>query len=260
MSDSAVQGSSSPGAGWQPLRDVKVADFSLLLPGPFATLTLADLGADVVKIEPREGDFARRIPFAMFRMANRNKRSLALDLKHKSAPRIVAALARWADVALEGFRPGVAERLGIDHATLARHNPRLVYCALSGYGQTGPDRLVPGHDLNYLAASGALALAGHWPEPPRRSGLPVADLAGGCYAAIAIAARAAGDRKRRLSRPQPRRIGDVLHRDPPRTRPRCGDARPSLADQRPLRDGGWRRHRARYRRGAFLAEFRRRCA
>lgn len=142
----------------------------------------------MVKIEPPDGDFARRIPFAMFRMANRNKRSMVVDLKHCETPRLVAALARWADLVVEGFRPGVAARLGIDHATLSPHNPRLVYCSLSGYGQTGPDRLIPGHDLDYLAASGALALAGHWSEPPRRSGLPVADLAGGCYAAIAVLA------------------------------------------------------------------------
>lgn len=176
------------GAGWQPLEGVRVLDFSLLLPGPFATLTLADLGADVVKIEPPSGDFARRIPFAMFRMANRNKRSLALDLKHPEAKRVIARLAEWADVAIEGFRPGVAERLGIGPKALAAINPRLVYCSLSGYGQSGPARDVPGHDLNYLAAAGALVLAGHWTEPPRRSGLPVADLAGGCYAAIAILA------------------------------------------------------------------------
>ena len=172
---------------WRPLADVKVLDFSLLLPGPFGTLALADLGADVVKIEPPGGDFAREIPFAMFRMANRNKRSVVLDLKSPAARPIVERLAAWADVAVEGFRPGVAARLGIDHATLSAINPRLVSCSISGYGQTGPDRMHPGHDLNYLAAAGALSLAGHWSEPPRRSGLPV-DLAAGSHAAIAILA------------------------------------------------------------------------
>ena len=174
--------------GWQPLKGVKVLDFSLLLPGPFATLALADLGADVVKIEPPEGDFARQIPFAMFRMVNRNKRSVVLDLKRAEARPAVERLACWADIAIEGFRPGVAERLRIDHATLSAINPRLISCSLSGYGQSGPERLTPGHDLNYLAAAGALALCGHWSEPPRRSGLPVADLAAGSYAAIAILA------------------------------------------------------------------------
>ena len=176
------------GDGWQPLRGVRVLDFTPLLPGPFATLALADLGADVVKVEPPGGDFARHMPSLLFRMANRNKRSLALDLKHPGAEAVVRRLAAWADVAIEAFRPGVADRLGIGAVALRADNPRLVYCSLSGYGQTGPARLWPGHDGNYLAASGALALSGHWGEPPRRSGIPVADLAGGSYAAIAILA------------------------------------------------------------------------
>ncbi|NNM72704.1 CaiB/BaiF CoA transferase family protein [Enterovirga aerilata] len=174
--------------GWQPLAGVKVLDFSALLPGPFCTLALADLGADVVKVEPPGGDFAREIPFAMFRMANRNKRSIVLDLKSPSSRPIVERLAAWADISVEGFRPGVAARLGIDHQTLSTINPRLISCSISGYGQSGPERLNPGHDLNYLAAAGALSLAGHWSEPPRRSGLPIADLAAGSYAAIAILA------------------------------------------------------------------------
>lgn len=171
---------------WQPLAGVRVADFSLLLPGPFATVTLADLGADVVKVEPPQGDFARQMPVAMFRMANRSKRSIALDLKHPSAAAVVARLAAWADVAIEGYRPGVADRIGIGYAALSAINPGIVYCSISGYGQTGPERLRPGHDLNYLAAGGAMALPGHWLEPPRRSGLPIADLVAGSYAVIAI--------------------------------------------------------------------------
>lgn len=174
--------------GWQPLRGVRVLDFTPLLPGPFATLALADLGADVVKVEPPGGDFARRMPSLLFRMANRNKRSLTLDLKHRDAPAVVRRLALWADAAIEAFRPGVADRLGIGHAQLQAHNPRLICASLSGYGQTGPARMMPGHDGNYLAASGALALSGHWGEAPRRSGIPVADLAGASYTAIAILA------------------------------------------------------------------------
>ncbi|HSQ82279.1 MAG TPA: CaiB/BaiF CoA-transferase family protein [Casimicrobiaceae bacterium] len=186
MKPESSPASAPPVKGWQPLAGVRVLDFSLLLPGPFATVILADLGADVAKIEPPDGDFARQMPVAMFRMANRNKRSITLDLKHPHAAGVVERLARWADVAIEGFRPGVADRLGIGHAALTRHNPRIVYCSLSGYGQDGPACMAPGHDLNYLAAAGALVLPGHWSEPPRRSGLPVADLAGGSYAAIAI--------------------------------------------------------------------------
>lgn len=188
--------SPSPSAGgWLPLAGVRVADFSLLLPGPFATCILADLGADVVKIEPPAGDFARDMPSQMFRMANRNKRSIVVDLKHEQAGRVVERLARWADVAFEGYRPGVAHRLGIGEETLRRLNPALICCSLSGYGQEGPARLAPGHDLNYLAAAGALSLPGHWQDPPRRSGLPLADLAGGAYAAIAVLA-ALNERRR----------------------------------------------------------------
>ncbi|WP_370305453.1 CaiB/BaiF CoA transferase family protein [Sinimarinibacterium flocculans] len=174
--------------GWLPLDGLRVLDFSLLLPGPFATVTLADLGAEVLKIEPLAGDFARRMAGPMHTMVNRNKRTLALDLKNPAARPLIERLACWADVVVEGFRPGVAQRLGVDHAALSALNPRLVYCSISGYGQTGPDRDRPGHDLNYQAASGGLMFSGHWQGPPRRSGVPVADLAGASLAAIAILA------------------------------------------------------------------------
>ncbi|MDT0496147.1 CaiB/BaiF CoA-transferase family protein [Algiphilus sp. W345] len=173
---------------WLPLSGLRVLDFSLLLPGPFATVTLADLGAEVIKIEPPAGDFARRMAGPMHAMANRNKRTLALDLKNPAVRPLIERLARWADVAVEGFRPGVAQRLGVDHATLSALNPRLVYCSISGYGQHGPARDTPGHDLNYLAASGALMFPGHWHGAPQRSGIPVADLAGASFAIIAILA------------------------------------------------------------------------
>ncbi len=183
-----MSGTDQANPSWVPLRDLRVLDFSVFLPGPFATLILADLGADVVKVEPPTGDPARQILFTTYRMANRNKRSIVMDLKREEARTVVERLARWADVAIEGFRPGVVERLGIDYSTLAAHNPALIYCSVSGYGQTGPDRQRPGHDLNYLARSGMLAFSGHWGEPPRRSGLPIADLAGSSYTTIAILA------------------------------------------------------------------------
>lgn len=173
---------------WLPLEGLRVLDFSLLLPGPFATVTLADLGADVLKIEPPAGDHARRMAGPMHAMANRNKRVLAVDLKNPAARPLIARLARWADVAVEGFRPGVARRLCIDHAALSAINPRLVYCSISGYGQDGPARDAPGHDLNYLAASGALMFPGQWHGVAVRPGIPVADLAGGSFAVIAILA------------------------------------------------------------------------
>ncbi|MGE0725726.1 MAG: CaiB/BaiF CoA transferase family protein [Alphaproteobacteria bacterium] len=173
--------------GWPALDDVRVFDLTGLLPGPFATQILADLGADVVKVESIAGDGARRLPMEMFRMANRNKRSIALDLKHPGAKPVVRRLAEWADVAIEGFRPGVADRLGVSYEALSAINPRIVYCSISGYGQSGPWRDVPGHDLNYLAAGGAMSLPGHWLErTPKRSGLPVADVTASCFAAIAI--------------------------------------------------------------------------
>ncbi|MBK8739153.1 MAG: CoA transferase [Betaproteobacteria bacterium] len=176
------------GSAWLPLAGLRVLDFSGLLPGPYATVALADLGANVVKVEPPRGDPARQILKTMFRMANRNKRSIVVDLKNPAARAVVERLVRDADVVVEAFRPGVAGRLGIDHPALAAINPSIVYCSISGYGQTGPDRLRPGHDVTYLARSGALALAGHWNEPPRRSGLPIADIAGGSHAVIAILA------------------------------------------------------------------------
>jgi len=173
---------------WQPLRGVRVLDFSVLLPGPFATAMLADLGADVIKVEPPAGDSARAVLPTMYRAANRNKRSIAIDLKQPGAEPLLNALARWADVAIETFRPGVAARLKVDRESLARHNPRLIYCSLSGYGQNGPWRDRPGHDLNYLAAAGGLAFAGQWGRAPARSSLPIADVAGGAFAATAILA------------------------------------------------------------------------
>lgn len=173
---------------WQPLAGVSVVDFSMFVPGPFAAAIFADLGAEVLKVEPPAGDPCRTYLPLQFRTENRNKRSLALDLKQEGAQEVVARLAAQADIVIEGYRPGVAERLGIDYATLARSNGRLIYCALSGYGASGPWRERPGHDLSYLAAGGGLAFPGEWLGAPARSSLPVADLAGGSCAAIALLA------------------------------------------------------------------------
>jgi crotonobetainyl-CoA:carnitine CoA-transferase CaiB-like acyl-CoA transferase len=179
---------SDPAEPWLPLAGVRVVDFSMFVPGPFASAILSDLGADVIKIEMPKGDPGRAYVPVQFENENRNKRSLRLDLKNPAAGEVVRRLARDAQVVLEGFRPGVAKRLGIDFDALRRANSKLVYCSISGYGQTGPWRERPGHDVNYVAAAGALAFPGQWLKPPARSSLPVADMGGGAFAAIAILA------------------------------------------------------------------------
>jgi crotonobetainyl-CoA:carnitine CoA-transferase CaiB-like acyl-CoA transferase len=173
--------------GWQPLLGVRVVDFSMFVPGPFCSAIFADLGAEVIKVEAPRGDPGRAYVPVQFNTENRNKRSLSLDLKKEASGAIVEKLVGQADIVLEGFRPGVAKRLRIDYETLKKHNPTLIYCSISGYGQTGPWRERPGHDVNYVAAAGGLAFPGQWLQPPARSSLPVADMAGGSFAAIAIA-------------------------------------------------------------------------
>ena len=174
--------------GWCPLDGVRVVDFSMFVPGPFCSAILADLGADVVKVESLAGDPGRRYVPVQFRTENRNKRTISLDLKHEKAKEVVARLAGHVDIAIEGFRPGVAKRLGIDFETLRKANPKLIHCSLSGYGQSGPWRDRPGHDVNYVAAAGALAFPGQWLKAPARSSLAIADMGGGSFAALAVLA------------------------------------------------------------------------
>ena len=171
---------------WQPLQGIKVADFSMFVPGPFCSAILADLGAEVVKIESLNGDPGRGYVPVQFRTENRNKRSIAINLKSDESKGIVARLAKQSDIAIEGFRPGVAKRLGIDVENLRKSNPKLIHCSISGYGQTGPWRERPGHDVNYVAAAGALSFPGQWLKAPSRSSLAIADMAGGSFAAIAV--------------------------------------------------------------------------
>ncbi len=174
-----------------PLHGLRVLDLSRLLPGPYASLLLADLGADVVKVEdPNGGDYLRQMPpfvgdeSALFLGLNRNKRSIALDLKSADGKAALTTLAGSYDVLLESFRPGVMERLGLSYPQLAALHPRLIYCAVTGYGQTGPDRLRAGHDLNYLARSGLLGYAGGTDGPPPMAGAQVADIGGGALFAV----------------------------------------------------------------------------
>lgn len=169
-----------------PLDGVRVLDLTRLLPGAVCTMLLGELGAEIVKIEPPEGDYARWMPplldglGAFFRATNAGKQSVALNLKHADGQAALARLARAADVVIEGFRPGVMDRLNGDWAALSAANPRLIYCSLSGWGQDGPYAQVSGHDLNYAALGGLLGAMGT-PQPP---GGQVADV-GGAYAALA---------------------------------------------------------------------------
>jgi alpha-methylacyl-CoA racemase len=159
-----------------PLAGVRVLDLTRLLPGPVCTLHLADLGADVIKIEDTgAGDYAAP---PLRALVHRNKRAVRLDLKQPEGVQALRTLARTADVLVEGFRPGVMDRLGVGYAALAALNPKLVYCSITGYGQTGPMRDAPGHDLNYCALAGVSDQIGHAGEPAL-SNLPIADLMGG---------------------------------------------------------------------------------
>ena len=178
------------------LSDIRILDLSRLLPGAFCTLLLADLGADVIKVEDTDaGDYLRWLPplageySAMFHALNRNKRSVALNLKTGAGLAAFLDLVAGADVVLESFRPGVMQRLGAAYETLAERNPRVVLCSISGYGQDGPYQGRAGHDLNYAALSGALSVQGACDGIPAMPGLQVGDMgAGALHAAVAILA------------------------------------------------------------------------
>jgi len=187
-----------------PLAGVRVLDLSALLPGPYCTRILADFGADVIRIErPGGGDWSRYAPplrrdhGVLFDALNHGKRSLTLNLKSEKGKAIFLGLVTGSDVLLETFRPGVMGRLGLGYPILARANPNLLYCALSGYGTQGPYRDRAGHDLNYVGLAGLLDLTGHAGSLPAIPGAPIADLAGGLWATIGILllllARARGD-------------------------------------------------------------------
>jgi crotonobetainyl-CoA:carnitine CoA-transferase CaiB-like acyl-CoA transferase len=182
-----------------PLEGIKVLDLSRLAPGPYCTMLLGDLGADVLLVEQAgEGAERRRNPTRAanagdaersqaFNALGRNKRSLGLNLKSDDARQVFYQLARDADVVVEGFRPGVVKRLGVDYETLAALNPRIVYLSLSGFGQTGPYAPLVGHDINYIAIGGALGVTGRPGGPPAIPMNLLADFAGGgLFAAFAI--------------------------------------------------------------------------
>jgi alpha-methylacyl-CoA racemase len=163
-----------------PLAGVRVLDLTRLVPGPVCTQHLADLGADVIKIEDTAAGDA--VPPKLRALVNRNKRGIRLDLKHPDGAGALLRLAHDADVLVEGFRPGVMARLGLGYDVLAAINPRLVYCSVTGYGQTGPDRERPGHDINYCADAGVADQMGN-ADGPALSNVPIADLMGGALGA-----------------------------------------------------------------------------
>ncbi|HNC51579.1 MAG TPA: CaiB/BaiF CoA-transferase family protein [Accumulibacter sp.] len=174
-----------------PLRGVRVLDLTRLLPGPVATLHLADLGADVIKIEgPGAADYARSMGdgaqgvSVFYRSVNRNKRGLYLDLKHPQGRAVFLRLARAADIVVESFRPGVSDKLGIGYEALRAVNPKIVYCAITGYGQTGPLAMAAGHDLNYIALAGVLEQIGVDRSRPAIPNLQIGDLLGGAMTAL----------------------------------------------------------------------------
>ena len=182
-----------------PLAGVRVLDLTRLLPGGFCSLLLADFGANVLKVEDTGmGDYLRWSPphyegahpstaSALFLALNRNKRSIRIDLKTDAGREVLLALARDSDVLLESFRPGVMDRLGVGYERLREQNPGLVYCAITGYGQDGPNRGRSGHDMNYLGLVGLLGLTGERDGPPVQSAGQIADLGGGALmAAIGV--------------------------------------------------------------------------
>ena len=172
------------------LAGIRVLDLSLQLPGPFCTMMMADYGADVVKIDepsPRvRNPFAAEEPGTgpVDRYLNRGKRSMTINLKTEEGKAIFRKLAAGADVVLEGFRPGVVMRLGVDYETLSAGNPRLVYCSVSGYGQTGPMRDAAGHDINYISYAGVLGACGRMGAPPTLPPVQIGDLFGGAMMAL----------------------------------------------------------------------------
>ncbi len=178
-----------------PLEGVKVVDVSRYLAGPYCTMMLGDMGAEVIKIErPGSGDESRQFaPFwngesCFFLSVNRNKKSLTLDIKKPAGREIFLELVRGADVLVENFRPGVTRKLGIDYATLARENPRLIYCSMTGYGSVGPAKDRPAFDLLVQADAGLMSITGIPDGPPVKTGTSVLDLACGTNAVAGILA------------------------------------------------------------------------
>ena len=174
----------------RPLEGIRIVDFTQLLPGPAATRFLADFGAEIIKIEPPAGDPARQVPpfldgqSSLFTEINRGKKGVVADLKIDRDRHAVVELCASADVVMEGFRPGVMDRMGLGYELLSSRNPRLIYVAITGFGQNGQDALRAGHDINYLGLAGALDLIGWHAGPLAVPGFQIADIGGTLHAVI----------------------------------------------------------------------------
>lgn len=185
------------------MKGIKVLDCTRLLPYEYCTMILGDLGAEVLKIEePKEGDYgrwgdsARSYESQVFVMANRNKKSMKLNLKHETGKEILKKLASTYDVLLESFRPGVMDRLGLGYKEIQKVNPDIIYCSSSGYGQSGPYKSKAGHDINYLSISGILSCTGQQTERPVLPGILIGDMAGGgIFTALVIISAVLGREK-----------------------------------------------------------------
>ncbi|HZT77955.1 MAG TPA: CoA transferase, partial [Vicinamibacterales bacterium] len=176
------------------LDGLRVLDITQVMAGPFCSMLLADLGADVIKIEPPSGDTTRQMPGAVgtespsFNAVNRGKRSLVVNLKRPEGVAIVKRLAEASDILVENFRPGVMDALGLGYDALHAANPRLIYASISGYGQTGPDRDKGGFDLVAQGVSGIMSITGEPGGPPIKAGVPLTDLGAGLFALVGILA------------------------------------------------------------------------
>ena len=179
----------------QPLTGIRVLDLTQFLSGPYATQILADLGADIIKLEPPQGDPIRVVPphfvgddSVYYVCINRNKRCIAVDMKVDAGRELVKKLALSSDIVMENFRPGVLERLGLSADALRREKPSLIWCSITGFGQDGPYRNKPAYDMIVQALSGGMSLTGEAGGAPVRAGIPIGDLAAGLYSSIAVLA------------------------------------------------------------------------
>ncbi|UCH01377.1 MAG: CoA transferase, partial [Candidatus Bathyarchaeota archaeon] len=180
----------------QVLEGIKVLDLTRYLAGPYCSMILADLGAEVIKVErPETGDGSRQWgpPFisgesAYFLSVNRNKKSITLNLRSDKGRAILYRMASTFDILIENFRPGIVQKLGIDYATISKVNPKLIYCSISGFGQSGPYREKPSYDIVGQAMSGLMSLTGEKGRPPVKIGVAISDIIAGMFAAIGILA------------------------------------------------------------------------